>query len=145
MSTKHRRYLLHPSSFETLLSYISEKNFNKILSEISLTDVGAFRIYEDIYAIAASRITKKTHAERLVKSIKQILSSMDIVKTLPENYSAIARFGKMTNLGFVDAAHIYTCSKLKMSLITKDKTDAEYLSRYTQCVEVETFAKSLME
>ncbi|MEM3684474.1 MAG: hypothetical protein QXX17_04725 [Conexivisphaerales archaeon] len=142
---KRGKYLLHPSSFETLLGLISERNFNRLLSEITLLDVGTFRIYEDMYVIAAGRLTKKTLAEELVKSIKHILSSIDIVKTVPDSYSAIARFGRMTGLSFVDAAHVYTSFKLGMKLIIRDKVAAEGLSKYTQCVEVESFVKNLVE
>jgi|GEM_PF-1147746 predicted nucleic acid-binding protein len=142
--SKERHYLMHPDSFQTLLSILPEEKLNRMLFETNMIDVGAYTIYQSIYDIAVSNKTKKSQAERLVRSVKQIIKSMNVITCIPDLYIAIAKFGRLNGLGFVDAAHVYVSIRGKLILIVRDKQQAEKLGKYARCIEAANFSGSSM-
>jgi len=142
--SKEGQYLMHPESFQTLLSILSEEKLNRMISETNILDVGSYLLYQNIYDIAVSDKTKKSQAERLVRSVKQILKSMNTIICIPDFYIAISKFGRINRLGFIDAAHVYISMRQKLILIVRDKQQAENLGRYTRCIDATSFSNSSM-
>lgn len=143
--SRERRYLLHPESFETLLSMLPEEKLNRMLFEMNIIDVGSYLLYQNIYDIAVSDKTKKSQAERLVRSVKQVLKSMNAIPCIPDFYIAVSRFGRINKLSFIDAAHVYVSMRKNLILVVRDKQQAEKLGKYTRCMDATSFSNSSMD
>jgi len=113
-----------------------------MLLETNLLDIGAYAIYQNIYGIAVSSKTKKSQAERLVRSVKLIVKAINIIPSVPEFYTAITKFGKSSLLSFTDAAHVYVSKRQNLILIVQNELQVEKLGKYVKCIDAPSFSRN---